>query len=145
MKRRKPLLFMFFISFLFLLHPVDCIARASAIPNSYTDTLQSTNKQSSTVVPAAPTQTSTPSATPSDTPTTTLLPLPVITLVFPLATSPSAPTHTPTSIAITAASNTPVPEDLSSLPPRFPLLFILLFILWIFLALFIIVYLRQFK
>ena len=33
MKRRKPLLFMFFISFLFLLHPVDCIARASAIPN----------------------------------------------------------------------------------------------------------------
>jgi hypothetical protein len=88
---------------------------------------------------------STHTATPADTPTTTLQPLPVITLIFPISTETSTPTITPKSIYFTATSTPSAFENLSSLPSRVTLLLILIFVLWIILAGFLIIYVRQFK
>ena len=92
-----------------------------------------------------PSQTFTPSATASQTPTTTLMPLPAITLIFPAATVTSTKTITPLPIPVT---ETPKPQDnaeLLPLSPRLRVLLIFVVLLWIILAGFVILYIRQFR
>jgi hypothetical protein len=138
------LAFGFFLLFI-LIAPNSDIAYA-AVEHQFTQTSTfSTNTQTTTAIPGTPTHTLTPSATPSNTPTAPLLPLPAITLIFPVSTNTSTSTNTPRPTLFT---QTPIPSNLNTLSvysPRFTLLFILLFFLWIFLAGFLIIYIRQFR
>jgi hypothetical protein len=94
---------------------------------------------------STPTYSSTPSLTPSETPTTTLMPLPEITLIFPLMTATSTSSKTPQPPAISA---TPIPateELIFPLSPRLRILAILVILLWIFLAGFSVIFIRQLR
>jgi hypothetical protein len=97
------------------------------------------------------TGTSTPSQTPTTTvtttasPTTTLVPLPAFTLIFPAATMTNTPTISPKPLP---ATDTPQPKNgaaIFPLSPRLQLLAIFIVLLWLFLAGFVIVYIRQFR
>jgi hypothetical protein len=82
--------------------------------------------------------------TPSDTPTTTLIPLPAITLIFPVSTPTPTATITPTP----TASETPQPREntgLNNLSPRFKLLAVLIALLWLILIGFAILFIRQYR
>jgi hypothetical protein len=129
----------------FLLIPGDNTAHAAFKQSSIKIFPMRSDVLASTVILSTPTNTSTHTATPADTPTTTLQPLPVITLIFPVSTETSTPTITPKPIYITATSTPSAFENLSSLPSRVSLLLILIFVLWIILAGFLIIYVRQFK
>jgi hypothetical protein len=100
---------------------------------------------SRTATPGPPTQTATIPYTPSITPSTTLMPLPVITLIFP------AYTATNTDTATSQFSPTPdTPQSIdkakpSDMPPRLILLVGILVILWGIMAGFLIIYFRQLK
>jgi hypothetical protein len=144
MQFRHFLLVLFF-SLFFLFAPGDNTAHAAFKKYSIKIFLLRSDVLASTVIPSTPTNTSTYTATPADTPTTTLQPLPVITLIFPISTETSTPTITPKSIYFTATSTPSAFENLSSLPSRVTLLLILIFVLWIILAGFLIIYVRQFK
>jgi hypothetical protein len=101
--------------------------------------------QSPTGPSSTPPQTFTPTMTPSKTPTTTLIPLPAITLIFPAstitptATTPSTPQ--PAFGTVQAEKN----SGLNGLPPRFRLLAVLIVILWFILIGFSILFIRQFR
>ena len=101
--------------------------------------------QTPTVPSSPPAQTYTPSGTPSITPTTTLMPLPAITLIFPAPTDTSIVTRTPKPALETP---TPSPSDgslIESVSPRMKVLSIILVIIWIILACFLVLYIRQFR
>jgi len=141
----KHFLLVVFLSFFFLLIPGDNTAHAAFKHSSIKIFVMRADILTSSVIPSIPTNTSTYTATPSDTPTTTLQPLPAITLIFPISTETSTPTITPKPIIFTATSTPSAYENLSSLPSRVTLLLILIFILWIILVGFLIIYVRQFK
>lgn len=107
--------------------------------------LLSTGTPTETVTQTTPEHTATPSAVPSDTPTTTLLPLPAYTLIFPASTSTSSPTISPEPIPSTKTPTPSVGSDIVKHSPRISILFVLIIILWVFLAGFVIVFLRQFR
>lgn len=93
----------------------------------------------------SPTLTSSATLTPSNTATTTLIPLPAITLIFPVSTP--SPTATLTSTPAFTAE-TPQPQGnsgLNNLSPRLKLLAVLIALLWLILIGFAIIFIRQFK
>jgi hypothetical protein len=141
----KHFLLILFFSLFFLFVPGDITAHAAFKQSSIKTFLMRSNVLASTVIPSTPTNTSTYTATPADTPTTTLQPLPVITLIFPISSETSTPTITPKPIYFTATSPPSAFENISSLPSRVTLLLILIFVLWIILAGFLIIYVQQFK
>ncbi len=103
----------------------------------------STQTPSSTTVNPALTATPTPTYAP--TATTTLVPLPAITLIFPAPTETSTPTITPDSIVITETPNPADGVESSPLSPRLKVLIGLIIVLWVFLIGFIVLYIRQLR
>jgi hypothetical protein len=104
-----------------------------------------TYTQSPTATSSTPSLTFTPSSTPTETPTTTLVPLPAITLIFPAPTNTSRSTITP---VIASNINTAKPTEMvkvTNLTPRIKLLEIMVIGLWIFLVSFVIILIRQFR
>lgn len=104
-----------------------------------------TTTPSQTATSGTPTHTFTPSLTTSQTPTTTLKPLPAITLIFPVSTSTFTATSTPLFATHAETPEPSVGADGQSILPRIQFLVIVLIALWLFLAGFLIVYLRQLK
>jgi hypothetical protein len=98
-----------------------------------------------TVTSGTPSQTYTPTTTPSPSATTTLIPLPVVTLIFPKKTPTPSPTITPTVIHEVEENQKSQESKVNFSSPRFRLLSVLVIFLWLILAGFLIVYIRQFK
>lgn len=118
---------------------------ASAVnAQSYTPTSTQTTK-TPILATRTPSQTYTITVSPSVTPTTTLEPLPEITLQFPASTNNSVPTVTPKSTDVTSTPNPMVGNLLLSINPRMKLIGILIAVLWLFLAGFLVIYIRQIK
>jgi len=129
---------------------VLAIASPQPIMNSFYDLLTVTPtmdslSQTLTATLSTPSQTDTPTVTPSITPTTTLIPLPEITLVFPAPTSTSQVTETPEPVLTTQPSNPNKESIYKSVSPRMKVIGFALALLWLFLAIFVIIYIRQFK
>ena len=104
------------------------------------------NPTPSATVPTGPTQTITPAYTPSQTPTTTLMPLPAITLIFPAFTATTTPVTAITqSSSISDINTSQDNSDRSVFSQRLKLLIIVVIILWVVLALFLVIYFRQVK
>jgi len=101
--------------------------------------------QTPTVTSSTPAQTYTPSVTPSITPTTTLMPLPAITLIFPAPTITSIVTETHKSALGTQTPSHSDGSKLESVSPRMRVLSIILVIIWIILACFLVLYIRQLR
>ncbi len=101
--------------------------------------------QSTTGTASTPSLTITPSSIPSLSPTTTLMPLPVITLIFPESTKTSTATVTPEAQIGTGTPALSGDNDLFRLSPRLKALSIVLVFLWLILVGFLIVYIRQFR
>ena len=101
--------------------------------------------QTPTVTSSTPAQTYTPSVTPSITPTTTLMPLPAITLIFPAPTITSIVTETHKSALGTQTPSHSDSSKLESVSPRMRVLSIILVIIWIILACFLVLYIRQLR
>lgn len=99
----------------------------------------------SATIPSVPTQTITPEYTPSHTPTTTLMPLPAITLIFPAHTVTNSVTSTPKLNSISETNPSPDNNESLVLPQRLKLLVIVVIILWLILAMFLVIYFRQVK
>ena len=112
--------------------------------NTITPTV-SIRTQTQTGTEYPPSETETPSVTPSLTPTTTLMPLPEITLVFP------APTRTPHAtetqkLEVSTPTSTPSTDNIfMNISARTRVISIVVALLWLLLAIFIIIYIRQFK
>jgi hypothetical protein len=100
---------------------------------------------SRTATPVPPTQTATMLYTPSITPSTTLLPLPVITLIFPAYTTTNTVTATPQFSPTPETTQSIDKSKPSNLTPRLILLVGILIILWVVLAGFLVVFFRQLK
>jgi hypothetical protein len=77
--------------------------------------------------------------------TTTLIPLPEITLIFPVSTPTPTATITPTLASPVETPQSLEQDGLKNLSPRFTLLAVLMAILWLILMGFVILYIRQFK
>ena len=103
------------------------------------------NPTPSATAPTGPTQTITPAYTPSQTPTTTLMPLPAITLIFPAYTATTTVTANPQSSSISDTNTSQDNSDRSVYSQRLKLLIIVVIILWVVLALFLVIYFRQVK
>ncbi len=101
--------------------------------------------RSPTGPPLTPSHSSTPLMTPSMTATTTLIPLPEITLVFPASTPTPTVTITPTLLPYIETPKPVEEKGLNNLSPRVKLLVVLIAILWLILMGFAILYIRQFK
>ncbi|MFZ0535043.1 MAG: hypothetical protein WAM09_17885, partial [Anaerolineales bacterium] len=121
--------------------PVHAAIQYLATVTAPTDT----TTQPPTETPGTPALTFTPSTTPSDTSTTTLMPLPAITLIFPASTNTSTVTITPVPVSITETPRPSGGDELFTQSPRVRLLTIMLVVLWMFLAGFVIIYIRQFR
>ena len=140
----------FHSSFYLLIVYVLAIAIPQPIMNSFYDLSTVTPtvdsfSQTLTATFSAPSQTDTPTLTPSITPTTTLMPLPEITLVFPAPTSTSRETETPEP-ALTTQTPNPTKESLhKSVSPRMKVIMLAIALLWLFMAVFVVIYIRQFK
>jgi hypothetical protein len=112
--------------------------------NTVTPTI-SIRTQTQTGIENPPSETETPSVTPSLTPTTTLMPLPEITLVFP------APTRTPHAtetqkLEVSTPTSTPATDNIFvNISSRTRVISIVVALLWLLLAIFIVIYIRQFK
>jgi hypothetical protein len=104
-----------------------------------------TATQSSTGTSSTPSQTYTPTMTPSETATTTLIPLPEITLIFPVSTPSPTATMTLTPVSPVKTPQYSSEKGLKDLSPRYKLLAVLIAILWLILIGFIILYIRQFR
>jgi len=129
---------------------VLAIARPQPIMNSFYDLSTATHTVDSlsrtpTATLSTPSQTYTPTITPSITPTTTLMPLPAITLVFPVPTSTSRVIVTPEPVLRTRTPNPTEETIYKSVSPRMKAITVALALLWLFLAVFVIIYIRQFK
>ena len=133
-----------------LLISIFIVASPQSLSNLAVDlsTVTPTNNpltQTPTNTASTPSQTYTPSLTPTLTATTTLMPLPEITLNFPVATS--TPTITASSLNATLAV-TPAPSEVvegQDLSARIKFLSVVLVILWLILAGFLVIYIRQLK
>lgn len=112
--------------------------------SSGTDTA-STGSPSVTQSTDNPVKSPTSSASPTITPTTTLVPLPVFTLVFPAPTNTSTATITPVIAATTSTPQLVLPNGNSNLSSRYLLLEVLLGCLWVILIVFAIFYIRQYR
>ena len=108
-------------------------------------TISPSQTRSLTTIPGTPTQIFSPSATPSLTPTTTLMPLPELTLIFPAQTSTSTTVETPGQVSIPGTKNPSGEAEFNNLSPRIRILSILIVLLWLFLVGFVIIYIRQFR
>jgi hypothetical protein len=104
-----------------------------------------TATQSPTSAASTPSQSYTPAMTPTKTATTTLIPLPEITLIFPVSTPTPTATITPTLASPVETPQSLEQGGLKNLSPRFTLLAVLMAILWLILMGFVILYIRQFK
>lgn len=87
----------------------------------------------------------TPSGTQTITPTTTLVPLPAITLIFPAPTSTARVTPTQESISNLDYTVSADVMGENKISPRIQVLTVLMVILWLFLVGFVILFIRQFK
>jgi hypothetical protein len=74
-----------------------------------------------------------------------LMPLPAITLIFPVKTGTPSPTKTPIPIIPTETIEPSGGGKFINGSPRMRILAIILVILWVILAGFLIVFIRQFK
>ena len=78
-------------------------------------------------------------------PTTTLMPLPAITLIFPAVTSTPTATITPDAHTIKQTPASGLSEGDMNLPPRIKVLNIAVIIIWLLLAGFMIMLVRHFR
>jgi hypothetical protein len=141
---------LFNTSFYLLIVCVFAIARPLPIMDSSYDLTAATptigsSSQTPTATSSTPSQTDTPTVTPSITPTTTLMPLPAITLVFPAPTITSSAITTPDTVQRTQTPNLTDESINKSISPRMKVITIALAFMWLFLAVFVIIYIRQFK
>jgi hypothetical protein len=142
MKKFHGWIFILFIfTFTISTQPVHAAIQYLATGTASTGTTTQTPTETS----GTPELTFTPSTTPSITPTTTLMPLPVIKLIYPVSTNTSTVTITPVPVSITETTKPSGDDELFPLSPRVRLLTIILVILWMLLAGFVIIYVRQFR
>jgi hypothetical protein len=106
---------------------------------------QASGTTTPTSTQGAPTGSYTPSITPLATPTTTLVPLPAVTLIFPKITATRPPTVIPAPLPATETPPSAGEAAIITLSPRLRLLVILIIFLWIFLAGFAVVYIWLLK
>ncbi len=104
-----------------------------------------TATQRPTNTSGAPSQTYTAAMTPSNTATTTLIPLPEITLIFPVSTPSATATVTLTPASPVETQQFSEESGFRNLSPRYKLLAVLIVILWLILIGFTILYIRQFR
>ena len=137
----------FFIIIIFCL-----LAIASSLPisvpmvnaQSFTST-SSQGTKTPILSTSTPSQTYTITVSPSVTPTTTLEPLPEITLQFPIPTGNSIPSIAPKSTDVTSTPYATAENLLLSINPRMKIIGILITALWLFLTGFLVIYIRQIK
>jgi hypothetical protein len=94
---------------------------------------------------SAQSQSNTPAMTPSKTATTTLIPLPAITLIFPASTPTPTATVTTTPASADATPQYQGNTRFNSLSPRYKLLAGLIALLWVILIGFVILFIRQYR
>jgi hypothetical protein len=119
---------------------------ATSASAPYPGPATATSRTSTQVQPTSsvsPEVTEGPISTPSATTTTTLVPLPAITLIFPALTNTPTATETSVSNLPTDVSETSNKTGLPGLSPRIKLLAVIIIALWVILAGFVIIFIRQ--
>lgn len=83
--------------------------------------------------------------TPTETATTTLIPLPEITLIFPIPTNTPTPTRTPINSQLSQTPQSTDDTGVNHLSTRLRFLVAIIIVLWVFLMGFAIIYIRQLR
>ena len=139
--QNSTLIIIFMIIVVAILEPINDLTfqanTASPTNNSLTQTASAGS--------VTPSQATTPQATATITPSPTLMPLPAITLIFPVSTA--SPTQFINQSTQESSQSTNIDKNIETrkLPPRVKALTFLLVVLWLLLAIFLIIYLRQFR